>query len=88
MTFPHSGVSERHLMLEEGAIRTTSTIGSETYTESGRDGEIRVLRRSAWLVLMALALTACGGGSTATTTVQTVGAGLSGVHFEVHENPG
>jgi hypothetical protein len=63
-------------------------IGGEAYTEYGRDGETRVLRRYAWLLLMALAVTACGGGSTATTTVQTVGAGLSGVHFEVHENPG
>jgi len=48
----------------------------------------RVLRRYGWLILMALAVSACGGGATATTAVQAAGGGLSGVHFEVHENPG
>ena len=41
-----------------------------------------------WLIPMVLAVAACGDGSTATTAVQAAGGGLSGVHFEVHENPG
>ena len=63
-------------------------MGGEAYTEPGRDGETQILRRYALLRLMALAVAACGGGSTVTTTVQAAGGGLSGVHFEVHENPG
>ena len=47
-----------------------------------------VLRRCGWLALMVLALAACGGSSSITTASQVAGGGLSGVHFEVHENPG
>jgi len=46
------------------------------------------MRRFVFLVFLAFAATACGGGTTATTSVQAADGGLSGIQFEVHENPG
>jgi hypothetical protein len=74
--------------LSPGATPLDRLIGGKAYTEPVRDGETQILRRYAWLLLMALTVAACGGGSTATTTVQATTGGLTGVHFEVHENPG
>lgn len=53
-----------------------------------------------WLIVMGLGMTACGGATTTTTpatttatttappTVQAAGTDLSGLGFEVHQEPG
>jgi hypothetical protein len=58
------------------------------------------VKRSLWLVLLVLGVTACGGATTATTTattaptttaaaaVEAAETDLSGLGFEVHQAPG
>jgi hypothetical protein len=50
------------------------------------------MKSLVWLTMIVLGVTACGGVTTATTTaptaVQAGGPDLSGLGFEVHQEPG